>query len=67
MINMHKCTLHVGKDLYLVLQLLAKVVGFPERGIGLHHDVDFHKIILTKLELSATRLCRRAQGHTGPL
>jgi hypothetical protein len=46
MIDMDKSSFYIGKNLYLVLQLLADVVCLPKRGIGVHHDVNFHEVIL---------------------
>ena len=46
MVDVDKSSFYIGKVLYLVLQLLADVVCLPEWGIAVHHDVDFHKVIL---------------------
>jgi hypothetical protein len=46
MVDMDKSSFYIREILYLVLQFLADVVCFPEWGIAVHHDVDFHKVIL---------------------
>jgi hypothetical protein len=46
MVDMDKSPFYIGKSLYLVLQLLADVVCLPEWGVAVHHDVNFHEVIL---------------------
>ena len=46
MVDMDESSFDIWKNLYLVLQLLADVVCLPEWGIAVHHNVNFHEIIL---------------------
>jgi hypothetical protein len=48
MIYVHKSTLDIRKHLDLVLQLLADIVGLPQRGSSIHDDVHLDDVILVK-------------------
>jgi hypothetical protein len=48
MIDVHKSTLDIRKHLDLVLQLLADIVGLPQRGSSIHDDVHLNDVILVK-------------------
>ena len=59
MVDMDKSSFYIGKNLYLVLQLLADVVCLPEWGIAVHHDINFHKVILQSRVRLASIISRR--------
>ena len=40
---------NIWQSLQLILKRLADVVRFPKRGIAIHHNVNFDKILLEKL------------------
>lgn len=46
MVNMNKGSLHIWKHFYLILQLLANIMRFPERRVGIHNYIYLNKIIL---------------------
>lgn len=46
MINVDKRSADIGQNLYLVLELLTKVMSLPQWGICVHDNVDFDKIVL---------------------
>ena len=46
MIDVDKCSLHIGKNFDLILELLADIVGLPQGRISVHNDVNFYEIIL---------------------
>lgn len=48
-INMYKGSLNVGKNFDFILQLLAEIVGLPQRCIGVHYYVNLDEIILTDI------------------
>jgi len=48
-INMDECSLHVGKDLNRVLELLANIMCFPQRRARIHDDVDLNKVVWATL------------------
>ena len=45
---MNECPSDVRESLQFILKRLADIVGFPERRITVHHDVDFDEILLQK-------------------
>jgi hypothetical protein len=49
MIDVHERTLDVRQDLYFVLQLLADIVRLPQRGVPVHDDVNFNKVVRSAL------------------
>ena len=49
MVDVHEGTSDVGKDFYLVLKILAKVVSLPERSVRVHDHIDFYVIIRAAL------------------
>jgi len=46
MIDMDECSSDIRQHLYLILQLLADIMCLPQWRVCIHHDVDFHEIIL---------------------
>ena len=46
MVDVDERAADVGEHLELVLQLLAQVVRFPERRVGVHDDIDLDKVVL---------------------
>jgi len=48
-INVDECSLHVGKDLNRILELLANVMRFPQRCACIHDDVDLNKVVWSAL------------------
>jgi hypothetical protein len=43
---MDECSIHIGEEFNLILELLADIVGFPKRRIAVYDDINFNEIIL---------------------
>ena len=50
MVNVNKGPVDTRQDFNLVLELLAQVMSFPQRGVCVHDNIDFNKVILKKYE-----------------
>ena len=48
MVNVNKGPVDTRQDFNLVLKLLAQVMSFPQRGVCVHDDIDFNKVILKR-------------------
>ena len=46
MIDVDECSLHIGENFDLILELLADIVGLPQRRSSLHDNIDFYEISL---------------------
>jgi hypothetical protein len=66
-IHVHKCALDVWQNLDLILELLTEIVCLPERGIPVHDNVDFDKVVLEQTTVSSARTIDGESALTGPL
>ena len=64
MINMHKGTFDIRKDLNFILKLLTNIVGFPQWGGCVHDNVHLDDIVLFN-NLSLRNTCNEAHDTYG--
>jgi hypothetical protein len=48
-IHVNECTLNVWKNFNRVLELLADIMRFPQRGVCVHNNVDLNKVVWAAL------------------
>jgi hypothetical protein len=58
MIDVDERALDVWQDFNLVLQLLADIVRLPQRGVPVHDDVNFNKIVRSALHTTSALVKR---------
>src|SRR6267142_683535 len=66
MVDMDECSSNIRQHLYLILQLLTDIMCLPQRRVCIHHDIDFHEIILKKAIRYQGQVqgCPHEQGHS---
>ena len=66
MIDVDECSLHIGENFDLILELLADIVRLPQRRISVHDDINFYEIILEFIFVSLSMIMnlRHIQVHS---